>query len=272
MNFSIFLKTRQVEYGYSTIKEHFEDLGGTKDLDITLRYFQQIYNGDRPPTEKILSAIFSKTKSNERKLLIIAYFRSTLGENKKKQNLLSYLESNLNPELGSISEGFWKHDIPKTIFSEKQIKLLIENRDLLKIHNRILLYEKIPLLDLNRNKIQDLIENKLVKVEGNFAVPYDKYMIIPSSKNSDTYLTSLGTQYMLKILDSFISKEGSDRQKNETFLFLVPSSIADKILIQINYFIEWARLLAKDPPKNKNEDLVPFFISVFGKKLEKRDL
>ena len=272
MNFSNYLKKRQIDFDYKTIKEHFEALGGQLELGITIRYFQQIVNGERPPTERILASIFSRTQPSEKKLIVIAYFKSTLESTKSTKELLAYLEGHLNHAIESSSSGFWKNDIQPHILNEEQLKFLITDRDILKAHNKILLFEKVLQKSIDKNTLQKLIACKLVRIIENNVVPFNRYMIIPSMKNSDHHLSSLGTQYMMKVLDTFLSKEGHLRQKAETFCFLVPKESADKILLEIGNFIEWAKRFAKDAPIKSNSNLVPFYVSLFAKEIEDRDL
>lgn len=272
MNFSSYLKKRQMEFGYSTIKEHFESLGGQSELGITVRYFQQIVNGERPPTERVLASIFANTEPSEKKLLVVAYFKSTLQKTQSSQQLLIYLEGHLNHALESTSKGFWKNDIQPQVLNEDQLRVLINDRESLKTHNKILLFEKVPSSIFKSDTVKKLVDCKLIKMDGKNVIPFSRYMIIPSMKNSDHHLSSLGTHYMMKVLDTFISKEGHLRQKAETFCFLLPREASDKILTEMGNFIEWAKRFAKDAPKDNDSNLVPFFISLFGKELEERDL
>lgn len=274
MNFSQYLKKRQLDFGYRTIKEHFEALGGKTELGMTVRYFQQIVNDERPPTERVLSSIFEQTQSTEKKLLVVAYFKSTLHLKEKSNSLVKYLEGHLSHAIETPSKGFWKSKITPEILNEDQMNLLIEDRDAFKSYNKILLYEKLPVSIFNQSTVKRLITSNLVKVNGKLVEPFSRYMIFPSIKNSDHYLTSLGTKCMLKAIDTFISKEGHPRQRVETFSFLIPKDVSEKILSEIGNFLEWAKSLAKEAPNQNvdNKEVVPFFISIFGKELEERDL
>src|SRR5689334_19703687 len=127
MNFSSFLKQRQLNRNCETIKDHYEELGGHSMLGITLRYFQQISSGKRPA--------------------VLAYFNSSLSKSHPDTSpLLEYLEQYLFPAIEKETKSIWDNsNKTQLMFTDEQLRFLIENKSALKVHQRAILFERVPI-------------------------------------------------------------------------------------------------------------------------------
>jgi hypothetical protein len=231
MNFSEYLKKIKLQYDPITTKDFFLKLGGAKELGISLPYFQQIENGSRPPSQLLFSKLFKNFHQNERRDLVIAYIKSTVDDNAE---IVSHLEKYLS---------FSQTDEPSTwdqeeslSYNDSQLELLISNSQILQTYIKVLLTEKVKASETSCSKkdIQKLVDSGLIEVNGQNINPSGTAYILPNIDNCQKVrLRRLGSEYVLKVLDIFLDRDGSKNQELRFGVQFVNKNIANQILEEI---------------------------------------
>jgi len=273
MKFKEFLKEHRKTRGFTTVKDHYESLGGLKKLDTSLRNFQLMASGARQPTEKLLAKLFALSLPEEKKTLVVSFFESNLSNSNEAGELLSYIEQYLSPAIATESKSVWETSRSHMLLSQEQINFFLENPEALKLHLRLVMFDEEP-------KGRSSIESKsltrmeklgLIKITNNMINPSKELFQIPTFENSGPKLTAKGTDLILKMLDIYLSHEGNSRQAIDLQMQLVSKEMASKIILQMKSFKKWIQSLnvSKHP---SGTETVPFLFACFGKELEERDL
>jgi transcriptional regulator with XRE-family HTH domain len=272
MNFGAFLRERRGQKKLKSSKEHYEALGGEERLGISLRHFQQIESGKYPPSEKLLLAVFGESEAADRKALVIAYFKSVLETDARAKDLLEYLSNYLLPEINSQKENIWESDRKRMFYSEEQLDFLIENPDAMRFHKRVMLYEGIPIKDAERlaeAKLKRMIDLDLLTLTGDKVLPSRNLYRIPTYENSGPREVAKGSEYILRHVDLFLSREGNDQQVFAQAMQLVTPTVAKRILEQMEAFKRWVQSTAA---AGTDESLVPLLFVGFTKLLSPKEL
>lgn len=271
MNFSEFLKQRRTQNNLVSAKEHYEELGGEKVLKISLRHFQQIEGGKYPPSEDLLAALFEKTRPSERKTLVTAYFRSVLSGTSGGTQLIEYLDYHLSPEIEKESKSLWESGRRLMMYSEEQLNFLADNVDALRFHRRLLLLGNCSKNEctLDRGKLKALEKLNLIEVQKDEIRPSRSLYRIPNYENSNPRAVASASDFILKQVDAYISREGSPNQELSYAMQMVTPAVADRILEQMKAFKKWVQSLAST---DEGPSMTPLVFVGFAKKMERKEL
>jgi hypothetical protein len=271
MNFADFLKKIRTQKAIATAKEHYEALGGQEVLGISLRHFQQIEAGKYPPSEKLLAALFGKVPASDRRAVVLAYFRSVFESSQEGDSLVQYLDKHLLPALESEKKSIWESNRRLMMYSEAQLDYLIQNPDALRFHKRILLLESVPVksCELSKKKLKELEELDLIEMKSSEIAPSRTLYRLPHYDNSSPRAVAKATDYILKHIDLYVSKEGSTAQELSYAVQMVSPAVAEQVLEQLRAFKRWVQSLAS---KDIGPQVRPLIFVGFAKQLESKEL
>jgi transcriptional regulator with XRE-family HTH domain len=272
MDFGEFLRERRGQKNLRSSKEHYDSLGGDEKLSISLRHFQQIESGKYPPSEKLLVALFQESQPADRKALVVAYFKSVLGEDPRAQSLIEYLSGYLLPEINAPRENIWESDRKRMFYSEEQLDFLIENPDAMRFHKRVMLYEGLSRKQAERispAKLQQLIDLDLLSMENDQILPSRNLYRIPTFENAGPRAVAKGSEYIRRHVDIFLSREGHDNQVLAQAMQLVTPTVAKRVQEQMEAFKRWVQSTAAP---GTEETLVPLLFVGFTKVLSQKEL
>jgi len=247
MKFKDFLNNLKVKKNLRTIRDLYEVLGGEEQLEMSIRHFQHICSGKYAPTVTTVAAIFQNIELEDRKDLILSFFESSLGRNSKSKSFFDFLSLNLSPPVNLPKSNIWESNQHQMFYSEDQLNFLKLNPAALKFHKKVLLFNKVPRSSCKIDPliVSRLVELELVKLVGHNYVPTRNIYRIPTYENSSSKSVIAGTNYLIKFLESFTTKTGSETQKISTCLQLVKIKNAEKILEQSLNFQKWIQSTAE---------------------------
>ncbi|MGK5088564.1 hypothetical protein WDW86_13480 [Bdellovibrionota bacterium FG-2] len=271
MNFSEFLKERRAQKNIATSKDHYEELGGEKVLGISLRHFQQIESGKHPPSEALLTILFSKVPASARRTVVLAYFLSVFSDNNANKPLLSYLEQHLSPAIESESKSLWESTKRLMMYSEEQLDYLTQNPDALRFHRRILLLDREPKdqCPLTKEKLKKMVSLDLITISGNEILPSRTVYRIPHFDNSSPRLVGKATDYIFKQVEVYSAREGAADQELSYAMQMVSHSTAERILEQMRVFKRWVQSLAST---DVGPGVSPLLFVGLVRKIDRREL
>ncbi len=275
MNFAGFLEQRRKNLNLSTVKAHYEELGGFEKLGITVRHFQQISSGARPPTDRFLAVLLGQIGANEKKVAVLAYFHSTLEKCPDERSaLLEYLEQYLFPAMDQEKKSIWQDSRQRQMmFSEEQLKYLASNAEALRLHQRISLFDRVEkegcrVPAATQERMADL---DLIRIDEKELLPSTDLYRIPTFENSGPRAVALGTDYILKFLDIFVSREGSPRQELHCTMQLIDEAHLPRIIEQVRNLKHWIQSLSSSTQSEKAVR-IPLLFAGLAKGLDKREL
>ncbi len=268
MNFAQYLKQYKIKNNLNTSKSCYEALGIEKELQITYQQYHLIESGKQKPSEKFLCALFKKIPTVDHKIVILSYLRTVLNELDGGELILDYIFKYLTPPVSKGNKNLWEIKKNISLYSDEQLTFLTNNPRVMRFHKRVLLYENVPLAEcpLRKDEIKKLKNLYLIKVMNKVVMPFNTFYQTPTPANSNPRSVSKATDYILKHIDLFISKEGSERQKLLYCIHMVPPHLVPTILEEFRAFKRWLDSLATD--KGTPGD-VPFFFMGIAKQLDK---
>lgn len=270
MNFSDYLKEVKSSRGIRTTTGLFEHFGGEENLGISLRHFQLIETGKRAPTEKLLALLFERVPASQKKTVVLAYFRSVLEGRSQSQGILDYLEQHLTPAIETSKRSIWVEK-RVAVYSDEQLSYLTQNSDAMRFYKRVLVYDKSKKSDVtvSPQKLRQLINLNLLEEKKNEIVATQTLYRIPSYSNSNPRSVALGTEFILKHLDIYVSREGSVDQELCSAQQLVSPEVARRVIDQLQAFKKWVQSLAVSSPTT---DSVPLVFVGFAKRLGNKEI
>lgn len=274
MNFSLFLKRLKLMNNLKSTKDLYESLGSEKMLKVKYRQFVQVENGTAKPNIEILLAAFGYSVPSEHNTLIASYFDTLLEdvEIDSKEKLLEYLKVCLNPGLGSHQDKTRNKKRQLDIISEEKLKLLNGDNVCLRLHEKVVLFEKLSVKELSTEELRvvpKLINADIIKREGSFIKPLFANYRLPTKDNSPLRAVSEGNKYILNLLNNFISYEDDESQELSYATGLFEPEVANKIKEQMITFKKW---IQSEVSEKNYDHLVPMIYIAFGKKLKKQQI
>ena len=269
MNFSEFLKDLKTKRNFSSTREFFEYLGGEKVLGMTLRNFQLVEGGDRPPSEKVFRLIIKRIPREEYRNAVLSYFRSHMLED--CEEFLEFLDQHLSPPVNKEKRSLFESPRQTMMYSEEQLSYLTANADAARLHHRLMLWEKVSDAQLvgKTEIVENLVHLRLAERSGGGLTPSRAVYLVPSYENSSPSSVRKANRYIYSLFNNYLSEEGSHQQRVGFALQLVTKETANKILEQMSSLKRWIQSVAE---KETHPDLVPFVYVSLAKKLEGREL
>lgn len=269
MNFSDFLKGLKTKQNFSSTRELYEFLGGEKFLEMSLRNFQLVESGTRPPSEKFFRIMITKIPREEYRNAVIAYFSTHLSP--ECEEFLTYLNQHLSHPINRENKSLFDSDRPTMMYSEEQLNYLTHNADAMRLHHRIMLWEKIESEKLvgKQELVDELVRLSLVE-RTSWGIKSSRTVFrVPSYENSPPSAVRRANRYLYTSLNSYLSEEGAENQQVSFAFQLVTKENAIKILDQVLSLKKWIQSISEF---DLHADLVPFLYLGFGKQLESREL
>lgn len=271
MNFSEFLKQWRTQKDIATAKEHYEELGGEKKLGISLRHFQQIEAGKYPPSEQLLLVVFNRVQASDRHVVVTSFFNSIFGPLENSKGLLEFLMRNLSPAIGEETKSIWESGRRLMTYSDAQLDYLSSHPEAMRFHKRLLLLEdctidRSPVPQSMLKALQDL---DLIEVKGRNVVPSRSLYRLPHFENSGPRSVAKATDHILKLVDLYVSREGSQKQELSFGLQMVTPVVANRILEQMRAFKRWVQSLATT---DTGPNVSPLIYVGFAKELDRKEL
>ena len=269
MNFKDFLKEHRTKNGFASAREQFESLGGEQSLGMSLRNFQLVESGQRPPTEKTLMAIFRKISVNDYKQAILSFFTSH--STSHDSQLLDFLETNLKPAENRNPKGFFEDGRNFMMYTAEQLDFLSSQPDAMRLHHRLNLWEKLSHDELQsqQNIVKKLMELSLAENSLDGIKTSRSYFRVPSFQNSPPSVVRKATQFYKAVFQNYVSEEGSPQQQINFSMQFVTHTLATQILEQVVSLRRWIQSIAVDKPA---PGLAPFVFLSFSKKLERHEV
>ncbi len=270
MTFSDFLKRLRKARGLSSIKELYDFLGAEEGLGIKVRTFQQIEKGDYPPSFTVLSAVFKMAHPNEKKDLIKSFFHSSAKQ--ANDPILDYIDKYLSPEIESNDASLWSGDRKFDVYSDEQIRYLAEHPEALVFHRKLLYLERVAMSEcrIPREQILKLKALGLLEMRGKYFIPPNTLYKLPHYGANSARSVSRASDYILKQVELFVAKEGSDKQHVGYAGQMISKQSATVILEQMVSFKKWVQSMSSK--STSKEDNVPFLYVGYGKVLDWNEL
>ncbi|HLE01312.1 MAG TPA: hypothetical protein VJB59_13700 [Bdellovibrionota bacterium] len=269
MNFSEFLRSLKTKRGFASAREMFEKLGGDKKTKMSLRNFQLIECGQQAPTPKAFAALFRQLKREEYREAVVSFFQSVVDQD--DHELIDYLEEHLTPAYERTEKSIWDSDRPTMFYSENQLDFMVQNKEAMRLHHRLLLWEKVPRAQLKglEETAKKLVEFDLAEEKPDGLYPKRTLFRVPNFENSAPSAVRRGTRYLMKHLDVYISEDGTPSQEAIYAIQLVDPEVAKQINAEMKKFKQWVQRVASE---GTSDHLVPYMMIGFGKQLDKREL
>lgn len=280
MNFSNFLKRLKKDLNLLSTEDLFKNLGGSKNLEIGYRTFQQIYSGRLPPTLKFFNKVFNKLDGGILKESFQSFLESSLSPQESKR-IKSFVRDSLPIVALNESQGLFDSSKDKTSLTETQLKFLTQNRDALRLFDRLILDDVIPYTDLKNNEqlnlaAKELEKNNLAKRRADGAlVSIAELIIIPGRENGSRAAYRMANKYILEHIDAYIT----DDKENERVCYslqYVPTTVYKTLLDEteahkkrVHKLASTGEELKKDP---KREHHVPILLVSYIKKIDKDEI
>jgi hypothetical protein len=274
MKFHEFLKTLRTKHGCTSARGLFETLGGEKKTGMTLRNFQLIECGSQAPSVAAFMGIFRQLDSADYKDAITSFFETagdTSSSPAASKRITEYLETHLTPAFSKTEKSVFDGDKPVMFYSEDQLRFLSDNAEALRLHLHMLLWERADKARLagHEHVAQQLVDKDLADNKDDVIVPKRQLFKIPQYSNSAPSTARKGTKLVLKMLETFISEDGSPDQEVCLAMQLVTPTAAKQIQSEQLKFKKWVQSMSSD---RAGDDLVPYCYIGFGKKLDRREL
>ncbi|MCB0365484.1 MAG: hypothetical protein H6624_19585 [Bdellovibrionaceae bacterium] len=275
MNLADFLISWRTNSGFDSATKFFNHLGGEGDLGISLRHYQQIESGQRTPSFKLFALLFGRMDDGLKRDALLAMFRTTFdlyeqGDYNEGQQVIRFLEQNLLSIRPKKSTGLWQLKGNTSIYSDRQLKYLTENEEAFLLFKKVLLFGEVDRFEVDdESLVKNLQTLELIQVTNKKIKRFGRVYRIPSVINSRPRSVAKGTDFIMRHMSSYVSREGTDNQALCSAMQLVPSWAADQVLDRLNQFKDWVQSLAAT---RVDEECVPFVFVGFAKKLERREM
>ncbi len=246
----------------------YQRLGGRK-LKVSLRQFTMLCAAQRRPNAELVAKLMGMLPPHENKLCLVAFVASQFKDSstQEAQGLLTYLNTSLLQKHTETTQQFWNRPDAKRP-SESQLKTLIDDEETLRAHNKLLLEEKLTISEISPEVKQRLVSAKLAQVRGHNLVPEDSiFFRLPRYGSAPPKMVSLTNQYIAKVLEAYMSKEGSPLQSLEFAILQIRPDLFSVIQTQLTAFKNWVNSLSVDDPASEALPTQPFVFVTFGKLL-----
>jgi hypothetical protein len=264
--FKEFLENHRTHNLIVNVKDQYLNFGGQSGLGISLRHFQQVSAGTRLPTENLIERISNQIPKSEYKALVTAYFKCKL-ENQCRSNLLQFLDREL-PNPKSDHQSIWNQKKPQMFLSDIQMRFLIDNPKLLKFYFLLSLIKQTSnrTHEISLSEQKQLLNLDLIQIDNNEITPTKDLLRIPTFETSNPSSTALGIELIMKALDVFIDKRGSQKQVTGFTLHFVPKEVLPEIDDQIDRLRRLVKSCGSDIDGNISQQ-IPIMFSTFMKQL-----
>jgi hypothetical protein len=243
-------------------------LGGKKTLSMGLRHFQTIYSGQAKPTINLLMSILRNVEYDLYRIAVVSYFKSISDENDQK--FLNYLEMGLRTSVRPAENLQWKDITSVKLYTEEQINFLKSNPEVLRLHQKILLYKDILLKKEDMTVVDQLCKINLAEINGEFIKSSADAFKIPTEFNSLPRTTRLASEYIIESMKTFLSFEGSENQRLEMVTQAISKEDLPHVLDETKKFKEWIQSLGQK--EMIDGDSIPFIYIGFTKGLVKGEI
>ncbi len=272
MNFSRFLKSKRTKLNFQSLRQLYEYLGGEKFLGISFRQFQNLEAGNSPPTVETLAKVFSKEPTATRHTLVKSFFESHLNDQEFGEGLLKYLSKHLTTALEEGSFN-WERSQHRQ-YSESQLDFLNKNREAMRFHRKLILFEKLPreTVSASQKLIKQMKEQELIHEDEKFIRPSIVRYRLPKYGTANPRMVAKGHEFILNQIDLFISKEGSPKQEFAYAFQTVDANIAKAALEQLRLLKEWIQSHVSSETPDSENSLVPLVFIGLAKELENHEL
>lgn len=280
MNFSNFLNRLKKDLNLLSTEDLFKNLGGEKNLEVGYRTFQQIYSGRLPPTLKFFNKIFNKLDGGILKEAFQSFLESSLSPNESKR-IKSFVKNSMPIVSVNESQGLFDASKDKTTLTETQLKFLIQNRDALRLFDKLILDDIIPYSELKKNEqlnkvAKELEKHNLAKRRADGAlVSIAEIVMLPGRERGSRAAYKMANKYILEHIDAYLT----DDKENERICYslqYVPTTVYKTLLDETEAHKKRVHKLAslneelkKDP---KREHHVPILLVSYIKKIEKDEI
>jgi hypothetical protein len=268
MNFYTFLNELCGILECNSATKLYKKLGGKKTLSMGLRQFQSIFSGHAKPTIDLLMAVLRNIDFNWYRTATLAYFKS-IGTD-EDSNFIKYLEIGLRESVRPPDKKQWSENLEVKIYTEDQIKFLKSNPEVLRLHQKILLYQHIQLKSEDLTVVNQLCQINLAKIENNFIKSTANAFKIPTDLNSLPRTTSLASEYIIESMRTFLSFEGSENQRLEMVTQTISRNDLQHVLDETTKFKFWIQSLGQN--EFTEEDSTPLIYVGFAKGLVKGEM
>lgn len=264
--FSEFLEDHRAINLIANIKDQYLSFGGQNGLGISLRHFQQLAAGTRMPTEILIDRLANQVPKSDYKKLILSYFRCKL-DNPGRSNLIQFLDRELqNPIFDH--QSIWSQKKPQMFLSDTQMRFLIDNPRLLRFYFLLSLIKKtsIQTKELSGDEQKQLLNLDLIEIKDDEITPTKDLLRIPTFETSTPSSTVLGIELIMKALEVFIDKRGSQNQVTGFTLHFVPKEVLPEIDDQIDRLRRFVKSCGSDIDGTISHQ-IPIMFSTFMKQL-----
>ena len=270
MNFSDFIHDLKDRLNAKNIADLYRLLGGEEKVGISLRHFQSVENGSRTPPEALFVNLYKVIRPTDKKAFVISYLTSLLIKEDSEQ-IISYLEKYLSPEIEKTQKNIWDSR-SSVYFTDEQVEFLIDNPDCFKFHKKLLLQEKIPLklAPIKKSRLEEMKNLDLISINGKYILPFSTLCRLPTRETHGPKSVATASKYILKHLDVFLSREGTERQALGYGFQMVSEANAKRIHEQIISLKKWVQSLASTA--SDKELTVPLVFVGFSKAIEWKEL
>lgn len=268
MKFYIFLNQLANDMDCNSATKLYRKLGGKKTLSLGLRQFQFIFSGQAKPTTALLMSILSVIKFDSYKVALLSYFKSVAEEDNSK--LISYLEGGLRESVQPPDKKQWDDTSNIRLYTEEQINFLKSNPEVLRLHQKILLFNDVFIRKEDPIVVEQLCKINLAIIDGEHVRSTAEAFKIPTEFNSLPRTTRLASEYIIESMKTFLSFEGSESQKLEMVTQAISKEDLNHILNETTKLKQWIQSLGQ---KEIVEGVsIPFIYIGFAKGLVKGEI
>lgn len=270
MDISKFFNSLKVKENIKTTKGLYDFFGGKRNLRISLRRFYQIESGKEIATLHLANKICEFLNPSDQKTFLLAYFHHAL-KGQQKNHFSLFISGSSSSIPGNIISPWEKRKTLYNVYSQDQLSYLNSNIDAFTLHRELLLYEEINLDEINvkpsvLNKFKEL---ELGDVRGKKLYPNRTLYKLPRFEDSPPKSVALASDFIMKHMENFMSKEGSLDQELAYSMQVVSEDHAKEILAAVARFKNWVQSL--DSNKTPGRGFVPIVFLGFSKILRKKD-
>ncbi len=269
MDFKLFLDDLSAYFGCKTATSLYKKLGGKNSLSMGIRQFQTIHSGQTKPTIGLLMAILRNVEIDLFRPALLSYFHSVSDEAADKK-FLSYLSEGLRHSICPPKNSQFADETKIKLYTEEQILFLKSNPELMRLHQKVLLLNRILKKNENTNDMEILCKIGLAQMDGDYIISSANAFKIPTQFNSLPRTTSLSSEYIIEVLRTFLSFEGTENQKLEMVTQMISREHLPQILEETLKLKHWIQSLSQSDVDTSTS--IPFIYICFSKALLKGEI
>lgn len=269
MDFKLFLEDLSAYLGCKSATSLYRKLGGKNSLSMGIRQFQTIHSGQTKPTINLLMAILRNVEIDLFRPALLSYFRSVSDEVADKR-FLSYLDEGLRHSICPPKNSQFEDESKIKLYTEDQIRFLKSNPEVMRLHQKVLLFNRILKTNENINDMENLCKVGLALMDGEYITSSASAFRIPTQFNSLPRTTSLSSEYIIEVLKTFLSFEGTENQKLEMVTQMISKEHLPRILEETLKLKKWIQSLSQRDIDTKTS--IPFIYICFSKALIKGEI